>query len=493
MTIAGDLDTLVIADVLRAVANTTDPEYEFRHALLREAAYQEILKEDRAVLHRAVGEALERLYAGRLDEVVHELAFHFRRAGDRDKAVAYLQRSANLAAAGFANDEALDALAEVLELVGEHDPGASAIYERIGDIRLLAGRHEEALDAFGRASDLTDSTLDRARLGRKAGSCFPMGPDFDATLARLQRAADLLGDDPFGDPAAWWGEWLEVRLVRGFVAYFASGAEPERFSDLEGTLEETRVPLERWGNARQQARYVLECASPFALQRDGWRASAATLQLAHDGATAAAACGDARLLARATFVLGFTLLTRSELDAALPTLTDAARRAEGVGDVEWQCRSLVHLSIAARLAGDRARMKDALMRAAPLVELPGLALYRGIVIANQAWLSWTAGEPEGVAHAFDEALAAWAHLHFAYPFFAWIAAMPAIVIALEHDDLDTAVRHARGLTDSPSKVLPDSVQEAFRAAVAAADNGTPKDARIALDEGLAAAARDRYV
>jgi hypothetical protein len=65
-------------------------ELSFRHALLREAAYQALTEDDRRLAHRAAAEWLER--AGETDAVL--LAGHWLKAGQREKAAALYRRAA---------------------------------------------------------------------------------------------------------------------------------------------------------------------------------------------------------------------------------------------------------------------------------------------------------------------------------------------------------------------------------------------------------------
>lgn len=491
MSLSSDLDTLVTADLIRPMPDVVDPEYEFRHALIQEAAYHEILKQDRTLLHRAVGEAMERIHADRIGEVAAELAFHFRRGGEREKAVTYLMRYADLAAARFANDEALAALQDALELVAEDDPRTCDIHEQVGDVCLLIGRHHDALEAFRLASDRATSTLDQVRLARKCGSCFPMGPDFDATLGHLQRAADLLGSTPFGDPAAWWQEWIEVRIQRGFVLYFISYVSPQHRAELIALLEEMRGSLERWGTAQQRARYWIDCVGASRFMLDAMRPTDAMLQIARDCVAAADACEDARLIAHSRFILGLCLLTRSELDQATSVLTEAARMTDDIGDAEWSCRSLIYLGISARRRGDVEAVRDALERVDPLVAHPGFGLYRGAAIANRAWLAWRSGATADAERGFDEALQVWAETKLPYPF-VWVGAMPALALALDRGDVGTAAGHAATIIGSPARTLPHEVEELLRSGVEAWGSDRPDEARRALEMSVERAAEMGY-
>ena len=73
-------------DQLRATHSGT---FDFTHALIRHTLYDALSTPRRALLHRQIGESLEKLYEGRIEEHLAELAHHFLQAapgGDVDKA-----------------------------------------------------------------------------------------------------------------------------------------------------------------------------------------------------------------------------------------------------------------------------------------------------------------------------------------------------------------------------------------------------------------------
>ncbi len=102
------LSALEASDLIRLAATQPELEYLFRHALIQEAAYSSLVKQDRKQLHLAVGEALERLYPDRLDsrELAPVLAQHFYQAGDDQRAMKYLTLAGDAAARVYANAEA---------------------------------------------------------------------------------------------------------------------------------------------------------------------------------------------------------------------------------------------------------------------------------------------------------------------------------------------------------------------------------------------------
>src|SRR5713101_8359778 len=66
-------------------------EYTFKHALTQEVAYNSLLVERRKVLHERTAQAIESLFHYRLEDYYSELAYHYSRSGNTQKAVEYLQ------------------------------------------------------------------------------------------------------------------------------------------------------------------------------------------------------------------------------------------------------------------------------------------------------------------------------------------------------------------------------------------------------------------
>ncbi|HEU5317184.1 MAG TPA: adenylate/guanylate cyclase domain-containing protein, partial [Chloroflexota bacterium] len=113
--LAPELAVLERESFINRQPDASEPTYAFRHALIQEVAYQQLLQSQRRGMHRAVGEAIERLYDERLDEWVDRLAYHYGRSDDDAKALFWLVRAADRARALFANESALALYGEALQ------------------------------------------------------------------------------------------------------------------------------------------------------------------------------------------------------------------------------------------------------------------------------------------------------------------------------------------------------------------------------------------
>ncbi len=115
------LDELLRRRLVREGSGPSDRDYEFDHHLVREVIYRELHYRRRRRLHRLVGEALERLYAGQPD-VAGEVAHHYDAAGETAKALHYYNLAVQKAEALFAWQDAEQHLGRMLELLDRLDP-----------------------------------------------------------------------------------------------------------------------------------------------------------------------------------------------------------------------------------------------------------------------------------------------------------------------------------------------------------------------------------
>ncbi|MEX1254397.1 MAG: tetratricopeptide repeat protein [Dehalococcoidia bacterium] len=101
------LGRLVSAGVLQPSESSADGRvFAFRHALIREVAYDTLLQRERTALHLQAAQTLERLYPNRLDRFAEVLAYHYEQAGDQPRAAQYYLRASERAEQVHAEREA---------------------------------------------------------------------------------------------------------------------------------------------------------------------------------------------------------------------------------------------------------------------------------------------------------------------------------------------------------------------------------------------------
>ncbi len=133
--------------------------YAFAHPLFRETLYAETPPHQRAGAHRRIGEALESLHAGDLDDHLEALAFHFCQAsvdGEGDRAAAYALRAGEHALALFAYEEAavhFERGLQALELTADSaEERRCELLLALGEAQQRAGRIEPAKETVERAA-----------------------------------------------------------------------------------------------------------------------------------------------------------------------------------------------------------------------------------------------------------------------------------------------------------------------------------------------------
>ena len=181
--------------------------HRFAHALIRETLYDVLRVSERMQLHRAVGEAIERLPG--VDAHLSELAYHFLEAGqvdDADKAVRYALRAAERAMALLAYEEAARLLTLGLTALERTAAGDERLrcelLLRLGEAHQKAGNTAANKESIVRAADLARTLGDSASLARAAlsyGQPFALGegPEYDPALVHLLRdALSAIGPAP---------------------------------------------------------------------------------------------------------------------------------------------------------------------------------------------------------------------------------------------------------------------------------------------------------
>ena len=133
------LGTLLRMDLIREAARVPEIEYAFRNPLTQEAVYKTILIKRRRAFHRRVGEAMESIYADRLDGLFGLLAHHFALADEHEKAIQYYRKAARQAVALFAFDDAIQNLRGALDLIeeGKQTETHITLLEELGDVHRL--------------------------------------------------------------------------------------------------------------------------------------------------------------------------------------------------------------------------------------------------------------------------------------------------------------------------------------------------------------------
>jgi predicted ATPase len=154
------LERLAEADILLVQGVPPDSNYRFKHALIRDAAYENLLKSRRQILHRHVAEVLRNQFAQSGAAEPELLARHFTQAGLTEAAIEWWgragQQSLERSALVEATEQFTRALAQIAAL-------ASTPTLRGQQIKFQVGLTNALMHTKGRAAPETKATVDQAR------------------------------------------------------------------------------------------------------------------------------------------------------------------------------------------------------------------------------------------------------------------------------------------------------------------------------------------
>lgn len=352
-------------------------EFAFRHALLRDVAYDGLLSPVRRTYHaRAAAWVLETARAsGRLDEHAGTVAQHLLAAGEREAAAPWLLSAARHAARTYANDEALALL----------DRAAGGTSDELLFEVLL--EKERVLDRTGRREEqrvVLDGLVEAAGddVGRKAKVLLARGrwlffhAEYADAVQVSSEAAALAGE------AGLHVDEVEAWIMGGRSLAFASEHIKARrhlqaaldMAREVGTMRQVGEALRLLGvvatnlhEERLAIDLLKQSATAFEQVRDEEGQALVSGQLAavhmlagrmeeakiHSEAALAVFTANGHLL-RQGIVLGnlnSIALDTGRLDEALATAVRAVRLTEEVEDFEGVASSLLRLGQAERLTG----------------------------------------------------------------------------------------------------------------------------------------------
>jgi class 3 adenylate cyclase/predicted ATPase len=160
--VARHLEHLDALDLTPLRSAVPEVEYGFKHAIIQEAAYDSLTFGMRQTLHEAVGAFIERAYAGRLDQYVDVLAYHYGRTRNEDKQRVWFRAAGDAAKAGYANEAAVEHFQRLLPLLAPAQTGEVLL--QLGAVWHLIGRWDEAEQAYRRAMEVAEGGADRPLL-----------------------------------------------------------------------------------------------------------------------------------------------------------------------------------------------------------------------------------------------------------------------------------------------------------------------------------------
>jgi class 3 adenylate cyclase/tetratricopeptide (TPR) repeat protein len=322
-----------------------DPAYVFRHATIREVAYNMLVHKRRQQLHLAAARAVTDLYPG--DEYVDIIAYHYARTEEHCEAAEWLERAGDRAAGVYANESALSSYADARTRLERCDPatrGLCRLDEKRGVILRTCGRYDEAIAVLEGAAAVYHAAVDRDAEGRVLAYIGEAHYARGTTAQGIDRLQPFLAQsDP--DPAQIVSSSC-VASVHAAMAllYFASG----RYADALSAAERASICARAAGDKRVEAR--AEVSRGLALLALDRRADAR--RVLEEAVPLAESSGDLESLARALENLSNIHSLRGEVEASEAYLRRGLEVARRMGDPALTVHMLFMLGTNRIFAGE---------------------------------------------------------------------------------------------------------------------------------------------
>lgn len=154
LALAGQINevdaAVAVEQLVRRHILTADGErVDFCHDWIRRVAYQQLMPQQRRMLHAAVGGAIEALHGGNKEEIADQLGHHYLQAGDARRAIPCLILFADMASRRYALDDALRAFQQAA-MAAESLPSAERDHQTLA----LALRQTFVLSILGRQREI---------------------------------------------------------------------------------------------------------------------------------------------------------------------------------------------------------------------------------------------------------------------------------------------------------------------------------------------------
>lgn len=456
-----------------------EPAYRFRHAMIQEATYQGIGREQRRRLHLRAALGIEESSAARLDELAGLIGQHYALAGEAERASGYLARAAERAERAFANDEAIAAYRRALELLGttegDHAVEAASIWLKLGLLFWRLGLASEARSALGTAATSAPAgSVLSATSYRWLGQVEVQAGRHDPALLALRKAEKILRSSRDKASDDWVASWLQTQL--GMANVHAIHDEVEFISTIH---ERMRPLVEARAGPRERADFYSQVAWCKAA-RDRLRLDESVVPACRQAWAIAVEAGLENQMNWLRCALGEALLFGGDLAGAVSELEAALDTAARAGDLSLEAMCLASLGQAYLLQHDVAAVSYAACRLEGLARdswLPAV----GVAKALWCWSAWLEGREDQARLLAAEAL------QHSPPLVRWDACWwaswwPLTAVRLTHGPVEKAVAAAREVLGQ--RRLPSELALILSSLVGSWDDGREEAAAEQLGRAL---------
>lgn len=235
--------------------------FVFKHVITQEVAYNTILLSNKKILHSLIAEISEENYTENKTDLLYELAYHYDKAENYDKAVYYLSIAAEKAQEEYNNEVALNQYKRLLKYI-ENDKKKITlkidILNNMSEILIILGHFDWALHHLIQVIEISESITYYKGIAAALnlrGHLHNQKGEFEPAIPYLQQSIDICKT-----------HLDEKSLYRPMSYLNTSLWHIGKFNDAMKLLEEKRSIAEQLNDTFEVARTQAEIATIYVMQ-----------------------------------------------------------------------------------------------------------------------------------------------------------------------------------------------------------------------------------
>ena len=351
------LDRLAESDLVIVEGAPPSGSYRFKHALIRDAAYDSLLKSRRQTLHRRAADALVAA-----DAEPEAVAHHFTEASLDDLAIEWWGKAGDQALRRSAFQEAIAHLGKAIEMADKGatawpaPDGGAAPTQRLTPLRVAYGNALLQARGYG-------------------------APETTQAFARARESASVDKDAP-GRLSADYGLWTssytrgELPSMRAHALAFLNDAEASPDSPEAGVAHRAAGVTCWFAGEYREARDHLEHA--VALFQPG-RDDDLAFRFGHDAGVGA------------MLYLAITLWPLGDVTRSIAFVESARERLESITHVGTRAQGKCHAALFELMRGDHARATPNALELVRLAREYNLPFWRASGVFLEGWVTAATG------------------------------------------------------------------------------------------------------
>jgi tetratricopeptide (TPR) repeat protein len=358
------LDRLMVADIIQEVSNSQEEEYSFDHKLIRSVIYDSMSQSRVRLMHKSVGEAIEKLYPDKLQDWAFDLARHFNLGKQTQKTYDYAIMAGDKAFQALAFDRAVEYYITALRTMDmlpasdgfDKDAEKMHLSMRVGNLYFGLGlwnssiRHYEEIlkigQKVGNDAQVLKALISRGHSKRNIGNHGDAENDYVKASEIAERTGDMLSMG-------------EIQRGLGYV-HWRRGENDEAIEHYNQSISYSM----KAGDLSSMAKAFIELGNVY----NNWGQYEKAIEYYEKSVQELEKLGEFSELARAYNNIGDTYLHMAEWDKAINALEKCRSASDKIGNRNMVAWALFNTAEALANIGELDKAENYCMQALSICE-----------------------------------------------------------------------------------------------------------------------------